>query len=160
MTSPDAVANEKKYAEWQPLIELSTREVFELMMGASLSSAPDFESAEFEITSMVGLAGQVCGMLSIRCSKKAAVLIASKLLGCTATEVNPEVQDAFGEVANMVAGNFKNKVAGMGDGCMLSVPTVIVGSDYDVHSLADTAGVEGRFLFEDMPIAVKLEIQS
>jgi chemotaxis protein CheX len=70
------------------------------------------------------------------------------------------VKDAFGEVGNMIAGNFKNKISGMGDSCMLSVPTVITGTDYSVHSLADSDGVEVRQLFEGSPFLVMLEIHS
>jgi CheY-specific phosphatase CheX len=59
-----------------------------------------------------------------------------------------------------VAGNFKNKIAGLGDGCMLSPPTVITGSNYDLRSLADSPGLQVRMLFESMPIDVTLEIHS
>jgi chemotaxis protein CheX len=75
-------------------------------------------------------------------------------------KVGPEVSDALGEVCNMVAGNFKNKIAGLAEGCMLSPPTVITGSDYSLHSLADSPGLEVRLLFEGMPIAISLLIQS
>jgi len=36
------------------------------------------------------------------------------------------------EIGN--TGNFKNKIDGLSDGCMLSLPTVITGSDYTLHS--------------------------
>jgi chemotaxis protein CheX len=87
-------------------------------------------------------------------------MMSSKMLGTTPGEFSPEVQDAFGEVGNMVAGNFKNKISGLGDACMLSVPTVITGTDYSVRSLADSAGLEARFLFENMPVAIILEIHT
>jgi chemotaxis protein CheX len=150
----------KGHQEWIPLLEIAAREVFELMLGCKLAPLPDSTPEEFDITSMVGLAGQVCGMLSIRCAQKAAVIMSSKMLGAAPGPFGPEVQDAFGEIANMVAGNFKNKVSGLGDACMLSVPTVITGNDFSVHALSDTAGLEFRFLFEGMPVAIILEIHS
>jgi hypothetical protein len=60
----------------------------------------------------------------------------------------------------MIAGNFKNKLSGMGDGCMLSVPTVITGSDYCCRSLSDTGPLEVTFGFEGAPIRVELEVHS
>ncbi len=84
----------------------------------------------------------------------------SKMLGVTLDKVGPEVADALGEVCNMVAGNFKNKIAGLGEGCMLSPPTVISGSDYNLHSQADLQALEVRLLFESMPILISLRIQS
>jgi chemotaxis protein CheX len=80
--------------------------------------------------------------------------------GVPLDKVGPEVSDALGEICNMVAGNFKNKIAGLGDGCMLSPPTVITGADYDLHSLADSPGLEVKLLFEGLPIVITLQINS
>jgi CheY-specific phosphatase CheX len=60
----------------------------------------------------------------------------------------------------MVAGNFKNKIAGLAEGCLLSPPTVVTGSDYSLHSLAESPGLEIRLLFERMPVVISLEIHS
>jgi len=109
---------------------------------------------------MVGLAGQLSGVLSVRCSGKAAALMTSKMLGVELDKVGPEMSDALGEVCNMVAGNFKNKIPGVAEGCMLSPPTVITGSDYSLHSLADSPALEIRLLFESEPIVISLMIHS
>jgi chemotaxis protein CheX len=99
-------------------------------------------------------------VLSVRCDKKAAALMTSKMLGVGLDKVGAEMSDALGEVCNMVAGNFKNKIAGLAEGCMLSPPTVITGNDYTLHSLADSPALEVRLLFEAMPIAITLQIHS
>jgi chemotaxis protein CheX len=109
---------------------------------------------------MVGLAGKICGILTFSCGARSATLMASKMLGLQATEGSREVLDAIGEICNMVAGNFKNKVAGLGEGCMLSVPTVITGKNYSLHSLADSAALEVRLLFEGMPFVISLRVHS
>jgi chemotaxis protein CheX len=100
------------------------------------------------------------GVLTMRCAAKSATLMASKMLDMEPAEDSHDVLDALGEICNMVAGNFKNKVAGMGDGCMLSVPTVITGNSYSLHSLADSGALEVRLLFESEPIAITLQIHS
>ena len=87
--------------------------------------------------------------------------MASKMLGVDAENAGQEMWDAVGEVCNMVAGNFKNKITGLGDGCMLSVPTVITGGDYNLHSLADDSdGMRATMLFEASPIVFSLQIHS
>jgi len=43
---------------------------------------------------------------------------------------------------------------------MLSPPTVITGSDYDPHSLADSPRLGVTLLFEGMPIAITLQVQN
>ncbi len=102
---------------------------------------------------MVGLAGQLCGVFSVRCDGKAAALITSKMLGVAVDKVGPEVADAIGEVCNMVAGNFKNKISGLAEGCMLSPPTVITGSDYTMRSLADSPALDVRLLLKAYPLS-------
>ena len=144
---------------WIPLLEMATREVFELMLGQQLTVPTAGEEPIPEVTAMVGLAGQLCGVLSVRCDNKAAVLMTSKMLGVELDKVGAEVSDALGEVCNMVAGNFKNKIAGLAEGCLLSPPTVVTGSDYSLHSLAEP-GLELRLLFERRPIVISLQIHS
>jgi hypothetical protein len=43
---------------------------------------------------------------------------------------------------------------------MLSPPTVVTGSDYSLHSLAESPGLEINLLFERMPIMISLQIHS
>lgn len=143
---------------WVALLEVASREVFELMLGCELQPFTPDTPQPLEVTSMVGLAGELCGVLSVCCSRESAVVMASKMLGVEPAKIGDELADALGEIANMVAGNFKNKVSGLGDGCMLSVPTVVIGADYNVHSLADSHTLELNLLFEGKPVAISLTI--
>ena len=96
------------------------------MVGCPLQVPPEPPAEQrLDITAMVGLAGQLCGVLTVRCNSKSASRMASEMLGIEADPAGPEMWDAVGEVCNVTAGNFKNKITGLGDGCMLSVPTVI-----------------------------------
>jgi chemotaxis protein CheX len=113
-----------------------------------------------EFTAMVGLAGQLCGLLCVQCQQTGAALMTAKMLGVELDQVGPDLSDALGEVCNMVAGNFKNKIAGLAEGCMLSPPTVITGSDYSLHSLSESPAIEVRLLFEGLPIVISLQINS
>lgn len=156
----EMLAPRNNHQDWVPLMELATKEVFELMLGAELKPAIEDDAASFDITAMVGLAGQLRGVLTLRCNRHTAAKMAGRMLGSSPSAESQDVKDAFGEVGNMIAGNFKNKISGMGDACMLSVPTVITGTDYSVHSLADSDGLEVRQLFEGSPLLVMLEIHS
>jgi len=144
------------HEDWIPMMELATREVFEMMLGCQLAVPETAANGPFDVTSMVGLASKVCGILTFSCGAQSAALMASKMLNAPAAEGSREVLDALGEICNMVAGNFKNKVAGLGEGCMLSVPTVITGRNYSLHTLADSPALEVRLLFEGMPIVISL----
>lgn len=143
---------------WVPTLELAMREVFELMLGSALESCPE-EPVEddLDITAMVGLAGQLCGTMSLRCSSKSAARMASCMLGIDPGKAGPEMWDAVSEICNMIAGNFKNKIKGLGDGCLLSVPTVITGGSYNVHCMV-SENLQARLLFEGEPLILSLEI--
>ena len=157
-SSGHASAATDTHQKWIPLLEMATREVFELMLSCQLTPAPIMDESSMNVTSMVGLAGQLCGVITVRCHDKTAALMISKMLGLPVEKVGQHFSDALGEVCNMVAGNFKNKIAGLSDGCMLSPPTVITGSNYSLHSLADSPGLQVRMLFENLPIIIALQI--
>jgi chemotaxis protein CheX len=143
---------------WLPTLQLATQEVFDLMLATSLKVVQELPPKPvLDITSMVGLAGQLCGVLSVRCSAKSGTQMASRMLGIDAEKAGPEMRDAVGEICNMIAGNFKNKIKGLGDSCTLSVPTVIIGSHYSVHTLVND-NLQTAFLFEGEPVVVCLEV--
>jgi chemotaxis protein CheX len=80
------------------------------------------------------------------------------MLGMPPEDVDNDSWDALGEIANMIAGNFKGKISGVGNHCMLSVPTIIVGSDYEMRSLAAANMIEAIFEFEQNSLYVTLEL--
>ena len=59
----ELLASSSCHEKWSPLLEVAAREVFELMLGCQLTASTLTEEATLEITSMVGLAGQMCGVL-------------------------------------------------------------------------------------------------
>lgn len=155
-TETDA-ASRREY--WAPLLELSAQEVFGLMLGDRLESSPEPTAVDsLDVTSMVGLAGSLCGLLTLRCSSKSASLMATKMLDADAASVKGQMEDAVGEICNMVAGNFKNKISGIGDGCKLSVPTVITGTNYTLCTLANDYTMEITLLFHENPVVISLQL--
>jgi chemotaxis protein CheX len=160
-TAHDVWQGNQNRETWLTMLQLATEEVFEIMLSSKLDPAGEPRpNVSSEITAMVGLAGQLCGILTLRCSGQTASVMASKMLGVESSEVNQQLWDAIGEICNMVAGNFKNKLTGLSDRCMLSVPTIITGGDYSFHSLADSGALEAVMLFEGQPVLVSLEVHT
>jgi chemotaxis protein CheX len=145
---------------WLPILQLAVEEVFEIMLGSRVKPETLSEhQSSGEFTAMVGLAGSLCGILTVRCDAKTAFQVAKSMLGDNAKSED-EVADALGEICNMIAGNFKNKLAGADERCMLSVSSVITGGEYSLHSMADGSSMEAIFLFEEAPVSVRLQLQS
>ncbi|MCZ6515716.1 MAG: chemotaxis protein CheX [Acidobacteria bacterium] len=151
-------------AEWTKLLESATREVFEIMLRTPLEpvktkSNSEEGTQEPALTAMIGLAGQISGVLTVRCTLRAAAGIAEKMLGTKVAENDQSSADAVGEVCNMIAGNFKSKISGLAESCMLSVPTVISGSNYQLHRLENLEYVEVSLEFDDFSLDVALEMR-
>lgn len=145
---------------WLSTLRLATQEVFELMLACPLEvpSGPPREQG-LDVTSMVGLAGPLSGILTVRCSTKSAAKMASRMLGVDSENAGAQMWDAVGEICNMVAGNFKNKISGLGDACVLSAPTVIRGADPSFLSEADHE-IHTVLLFEGEPLVLALELSN
>ena len=84
--------------------------------------------------------------------------MASRMLGIDRLETTDDAFDAFGEICNMVAGNFKNKLTGITEHCLLSCPTVISGSDYQCPTPSSVESTHLTLLFEGNPLGIVLQI--
>jgi len=145
---------------WLPLLQSAAQEVFALMLACSLDVPPEALPEEaFDMISMVGLAGELSGTLTLRCSEKAAAHMASRMLGITVQTADAEICDAVGEICNMIAGNFKHQISSMEDFIVLSVPTVIRGANCYADSAAGVPTLRTTLLFEGELLTVSLEIR-
>lgn len=141
----------------------ATREVFSTMI--MMEIADDFPLKEpvsrfkCSITGMVGFAGTYSGVISIHCPVNLAMKITSNMLGVDCDEVNEDLNDAIGEIANMVGGSVKQVLSKGGLDVKLSIPTVISGEDYTVNSLSDNDCVVVPFTVEDHTMLVGLTLK-
>jgi len=160
MASSAAAIQSRNQQEVERVLELSAQEVFRMMMSAELVRTDPITLQGPEFTAMVGLAGNICGLLSLRCGADGANLIAALMLHLPAKESAGHAWDALGEVANIVAGNFKSKLNGVSDACMLSLPTVVTGADYTFHSLSIANPITLWFTVQGTPLCVTLQLQA
>jgi chemotaxis protein CheX len=156
---------------WKSVLECATLEVFEMMASARLTPyippAPDQRGPaaaqshkQSGLTAMVGMAGVLCGMTTIHCSTESAICLASKMAGDEAAKDPKIVNDAIGELCNMVGGNFKAKIPSLADHCMLSVSTVITGENHALQSAEPSESLHVPLVFEGAQIQVSLITQS
>jgi chemotaxis protein CheX len=145
--------------EWPTILRDTIVEVFFMMVEAMVLTPETGDHLVLsEVTGMVGIAGPLSATLSLRCSMDSATLIAAKMLGIPPDQAVGQRCDAIGEICNMVAGSFKEKI-GLGDQCMLSVPTVLTGKDYQIRSRSVYVRVELPVLYEHEPIWIALDIR-
>jgi chemotaxis protein CheX len=148
-----------KQEDWLPILELAVEEVFAIMLGCRVKPVAKVEHPpKGDYTALVSMAGSLCGTLTVCCDAKAASDIAEHMLA-DASKSEDQIGDALGELCNMIAGNFKNKLSGLDERCMLSVPAVISGGAYRFRPLAAGSFLETVMLFKSLPVAMRLQLQ-
>jgi len=157
-TIPANLTETKLGMTWPELMELATTEVFSIMLATHVSRRPpEMRKSEFTVT--VGLSGELRGLVGFHCSGDSACGLASKMLQCETHDLNEQALDAIGEICNMVAGNLKAKLPGVGDRCSISTPTIISGSSYHMHNPPNSAHYCICLDLEGEPMWITLDLQ-
>ena len=141
----------------------ATKEVFSTMVMMEVTDEFPLKEPvsrfKCSITGMVGFAGTYSGVISIHCPVALALKITSNMLGIDCDEVNEDLNDAIGEIANMLGGSVKQVLSKGGLDVKLSIPTVISGEDYTVNSLSDNDCVVVPFTVEGYTLLVGLTLK-
>ena len=134
-------------------IDETVAETFGVMFGlAAHHDATPAESlaGEDELTGLIGFSGALRGSCEVRMNTAAARTIASAMLGGSPIEEGDEdsINDAVGEIGNMLAAGWKNRIESLSGKCFLSPPTVISGKSYKVHPQHAAVKVVRQYAFD------------
>lgn len=111
------------------------------------------------LTSLVGISGQVQGVVVLRFPPETALQLASRMLGTNLDTVNDEVVDAIAEIVNMVAGSAKAKF-NCDPPLDLGLPTVVLGSNYKVKYPSGATWLKVPFESEAGNFTLELTFES
>jgi len=141
-------------------------EIFSMMFGLNIKAVEILYSdlpvcEQDERTAFVGFSGAMRGSCQIRVSSNAARSIASAMLGGMPVDDDDDsINDALGELCNMLAGGWKNGIPELSSECALSPPTVISGQDYKVHIRKPAVKLLRSYRFEDHAFHLALHRES
>jgi len=116
------------------------------------------KSLEYPISGVIGLTGRAVGTVVINLSEEVALRAASTMLMMEYTEVNEDVIDAIGEIANMVAGAAKAELEEYD--LSVSLPTVITGENHDVCFPSSTTPICVPFDCKWGPLQLEVGLES
>ena len=141
----------------------AAKEIFSTMVMMEISvngthlakSIPLTES----ISGVIGLAGTHKGVLAIHIPNKVAMAITGSFLGMEVDEINEDVEDAVGELANMLGGNVKAILSEKGKDIDLSLPTTITGQQYDFQPTKDAERIIIPFKCDVGEFAIDLQLE-
>jgi chemotaxis protein CheX len=114
--------------------------VFLTMMDLDVAASDEpWADAPDIVTSAVHFVGDWQGAALVECHERQACQFAVRFMGIDLpAAIDDDVRDVMGELANMVAGNLKSLLP---RGVVLSLPSVVVGSDYGL-SVCGVSAVE------------------
>lgn len=142
----------------------STVEIFTsmVMMDITVSDRNLKEKGTLEntITGVVGLAGTHKGVLAVHVPYPVAFAVTGNFLGIEVNEMNEDVEDAIGEIANMLGGNVKSILSENGRDINLSLPSTVSGKEYGFHTIKGAERVAIVFQSESGVFQVELQIEN
>lgn len=139
----------------------SVAEVFDSMLSmqvVALEVDANIAIQGDRVVGSVGFGGAVAGMICIQVSEEFSQRMTAAMLGIELDEVNgsDDVNDAIGEIANMIAGNVKAYFSTPQAPCSLSVPSIVRGSKFEVEAVSSAE--HDHFVFKCGEQYVLLEL--
>lgn len=89
-----------------------------------------------DVTGIIGMVGDMKGVLSVTFEKDVILKIANTLLGENYTEVDNTIADAVGELTNMISGQARMHLSREGMNLKASTPTVVIGKGHVINHIA------------------------
>jgi chemotaxis protein CheX len=141
----------------------SAKEIFSTMVMMDISVSGDHLSKSVPMTEsisgVIGLAGTHKGVLAIHIPNRVAMAITGSFLGMEVLAINEDVEDAIGELANMLGGNVKAILSENGRDISLSLPTTICGRQYDFQPTKDAERIIIPFRCEAGEFAIDFQLE-
>ncbi len=127
--------------------------VFDMMLSMEAENFEPDEPLDIEgnrIVAAVGFSGDVVGAVCIQLKYDFARLITATMLDMEPEEIQgvEEVRDVIGELGNMIGGNVKSRFCDADLPCVLSIPSITLGSNFRISTLKGAR--QERFYFRHL----------
>lgn len=106
------------------------------------------KTASGSVSALIGITGDKKGSFSISFEKSTAVHIVRRMLGDDIEDILTDVQDAMGEITNMISGHARVGLVGMGLKLQGSTPSVIMGDNHTITCKTSSAAIAIPFSCE------------
>jgi len=126
--------------DWVGRLDSAVSEVFEMMLERDCAPTEKADIADPSISARILFSGSIHGECVLFASRTVAQVTAGVMLGAVSESDSPMIEDAIGELCNMIAGGWKSKLGSDEAICAISPPTI------STHPTAEPGGFfEGGF---------------
>lgn len=130
----------------------ATKDVLTAMASLEVSAGTPFVKkdniAHGDVSAVIGITGEKNGTFSISFDRKTAVFLVKQMLGDEVEDIVRDVQDAVGEITNMISGQARAGLADMGLKLQGSTPSVIMGDNHSIAHMTSSLAVAIPFSCE------------
>ncbi|HSQ43078.1 MAG TPA: chemotaxis protein CheX [Fibrobacteraceae bacterium] len=125
--------------EWINPFLVATVDTFARMTKTKVSPGKPYlftdQQNQKDISGVIGLSGSLKGAVVIGMPESVALAAVKRLIGTQYDKLTPEVSDAVGELANIIAGYAKKDITG--EEIQIALPTVVFGPKHSVSMPSD-----------------------
>lgn len=147
----------------EDLVMQAVVRAFDTMLNLKVDKAPASEgfNGGAHIAGSVGFIGRLSGVVYLYSSVTLARQITAQLLGLGVEDIDGDemVNDAMGELTNMVVGQIKSQLSDRGMPCVLTIPSIVRGSNFVIESISSTSRRISRFRCGEHEILVETLIK-
>ncbi|GAB1410160.1 chemotaxis protein CheX [Desulfovibrionales bacterium] len=104
--------------------------------------------AQGDVSAVIGMTGDKNGTFSISFDRKTAIHVVKQMLGDAVEDIMRDVQDAVGEISNMISGQARVGLAEMGVKLQGSTPSVIMGDNHTIAHMTSSLAMAIPFSCE------------
>ncbi len=112
--------------------------------------------ASGDISGIIGLTGSVKGSLALSFSEVCILRIVSNMLGEEITTMNHDINDAVGEITNMVSGVARKILESGGLNITAAIPTVVAGKNHSILHVMGGPSIIIPFSIDASPFVVDI----
>jgi chemotaxis protein CheX len=126
-----------------------------IVAGPSIVKKKDepYKPPQSDVTAIVGFSGSMQGGVHLSAPMHAAMGLAVAFSGKSLLEFDDIGKDAFGELANIIAGAVKGQI---GEQINLMSPQVVTGNDYDISYTKTLESTKCYFRTDNGPFFVEV----
>jgi len=142
---------------WQ--IDDVVADVFHMLLQQSCDVVGDTVAAGIYISAKVLLSGSIEAQCLVEFPQAIAKKLTDAFLGCENNWENALIEDAVGELCNMIAGGWKSKLGALASASDLSVPAISRSRGPDRNTLNGRhLKMRRTYAFDNSPFTVTLAI--
>ena len=117
------------------------------------------QQAKGDVSAVIGLTGESNGTISISFPEQSIVAVVSRMFGEPISNLNGDMTDAVGEIANMISGQARQKLEVMGRILHGSIPSVIVGKNHQIRHITSHPVIAVPFETENGGFTIEICIE-